>query len=107
MTSQYEKAKSEVEETFNFYTSMLAERKFEVTKEIEKLYSNKQVALSVFGQKIHDSTDKIEQMISFTEKWQKVIPNFHFVIGFSGKFIYRGNETESKGDKYLLDKRGE
>jgi len=68
LTSQYEKAKSEVEETFNFYTSMLAERKFEVTKEIEKLYSNKQVALSVFGQKIHDSTDKIEQMISFTEK---------------------------------------
>merc|ERR1719233_651080 len=27
-----------------------------------------QVALSVFGQKIHESTDKIEQMVTFTEK---------------------------------------
>ena len=58
----------EVDETFNFYMSMLAERKLDVTKEIEKLYSTKQVALSVFGQKIHDSTDKIDQMVTFTEK---------------------------------------
>ena len=48
--------------------SMLAERKLEVVKEIEKLYSSKQVALSVFGQKIHESTDKIGQMVSFIEK---------------------------------------
>merc|ERR1719228_2498134 len=58
----------EVDETYNFYMSMLAERKLDVTKEIEKLYSTKQVALSVFGQKIHESTDKIEQMVTFTEK---------------------------------------
>ena len=58
----------EVDETFNFYMSMLAERKLDVTKEIEKLYSTKQVALSVFGQKIHESTDKVEQMVTFTEK---------------------------------------
>ena len=45
--------------------SMLAERKLEVVKELEKSYSTKQVALSVFGQKIHESTDKIEQMINF------------------------------------------
>merc|ERR1719470_277583 len=68
LTSQYDKAIGEVTETFNFYTSMLAERKMEVTKEIDKLYSTKQVALSVFGQKIHESTDKIEQMVTFTEK---------------------------------------
>ena len=68
LTSQYDKAIGEVNETFNFYTSMLAERKMEVTKEIDKLYSTKQVALSVFGQKIHESTDKIEQMVTFTEK---------------------------------------
>ena len=48
--------------------SMLAERKLEVIKEIEKLYSSKQVALSVFGQKVHESTDKIGQMVSFIEK---------------------------------------
>ena len=58
MSSQYDKAMGEVDETYNFYMSMLAERKLDVTKEIEKLYSTKQVALSVFGQKIHESTDK-------------------------------------------------
>merc|ERR1719431_418729 len=68
LSSQYDKATGEVDETFNFYMSMLTERKLDVTKEIEKLYSTKQVALSVFGQKIHESTDKIEQMVTFTEK---------------------------------------
>jgi len=68
LSTQYEKAKGEVDETFNFYLSMLSERKLDVTKEIEKLYSTKQVALSVFGQKVHESTDKIEQMVTFTEK---------------------------------------
>ena len=48
--------------------SMLAERKLEVVKELDKLYSTKQVALSVFGQKVHESTDKIEQMVTFIEK---------------------------------------
>jgi len=68
LSSQYDKAMGEVTETYNFYMSMLSERKLDVTKEIEKLYSTKQVALSVFGQKIHESTDKIEQMVTFTEK---------------------------------------
>merc|ERR1719233_705862 len=68
LSSQYDKAMGEVDETYNFYMSMLAERKLDVTKEIEKLYSTKQVALSVFGQKIHESTDKIDQMVTFTEK---------------------------------------
>merc|ERR1719312_707527 len=68
LTSQYDKAIAEVNETFNFYMSMLAERKMEVVKELEKLYSTKQVALSVFGQKVHDSSDKIEQIVGFIEK---------------------------------------
>merc|ERR1719369_1923949 len=68
LTTQYDKAVSEVNETFNFYVSMLAERKLEVVKELEKLYSTKQVALSVFGQKIHESTDNIDQMINFIER---------------------------------------
>merc|ERR1719308_61814 len=68
LTSQYDKAIAEVNETFNFYMSMLAERKMEVVKELEKLYSSKQVSLSVFGQKVHDSTDKVEQMVAFIEK---------------------------------------
>merc|ERR1719158_908555 len=68
LTSQYDKAIAEVNETFNFYMSMLAERKLDVVKELDKLYSSKQVALSVFGQKVHDSSDKIEQIVGFIEK---------------------------------------
>jgi len=68
LTSQYDKAIGEVNETYNFYMSMLAERKLDVVKELDKLYSTKQVALSVFGQKVHESTDKIEQMVTFIEK---------------------------------------
>ena len=68
MTSHYDKAIAEVNETFNFYMSMLAERKLDVVKELDKLYSSKQVALSVFGQKVHDSSDKIEQIVGFIEK---------------------------------------
>ena len=68
LTSQYDKAVAEVNETFNFYMSMLAERKVEVLKELEKLYSTKQVSLSVFGQKVHESNDKIEQVVTFIEK---------------------------------------
>ena len=68
LTSQYDKAVAEVNETFNFYMSMLAERKVEVVKELEKLYSTKQVSLSVFGQNVHESNDKIEQVVTFIEK---------------------------------------
>jgi len=68
LTSQYEKAVAEVTETYNFYMSMLAERKVEVVKELEKLYSSKQVSLSVFGQKVHESTDKMEQLVAFIDK---------------------------------------
>ena len=68
LTTQYDKAIGEVNETFNFYMSMLAERKLDIIKELDKHYSTKQVALSVFGQKVHESTDKIEQMVTFIEK---------------------------------------
>ena len=48
----------------------------------------------------------VDAMIAFQERWNKKVDNFHFVVGFSGKFIYRGNETENVGDKYLLEKKG-
>ena len=48
---------------------MLKERKVDVVKELEKLYSTKQVSLSVFGQKVKESNDKIEQVVTFIEKW--------------------------------------
>ena len=67
-TSQYYKAVAEVNKTFNFCMLMLKERKVDVVKELEKLYSTKQVSLSVFGQKVKESNDKIEQVVAFIEK---------------------------------------
>ena len=69
LTSQYYKAVAEVNKTFNFCMLMLKERKVDVVKELEKLYSTKQVSLSVFGQKVKESNDKIEQVVTFIEKW--------------------------------------
>ena len=68
LTGQFEKAMSEVAETYNFYFSMLGERKSEVVKELEKAYSTKQVALSVFGQQCQENMENIEQMVNFMEK---------------------------------------
>lgn len=45
-------------------------------------------------------------MIEFQNEWKKSIDNFHFVIGYSGKFIYRGNDTENSGDKYIIEQKG-
>ena len=48
----------------------------------------------------------VDAMVEFTDKWKEQIPGFHFVVGFSGKFINRGNETEDAGDSYILEKKG-
>ena len=42
-------------------------------------------------------------MIEFQQKWDPVVPGVHFVIGFSGKFFQRSNNTmENQGDDYIL-----
>ena len=48
----------------------------------------------------------VDAMIAFMDKWKEQIPGFHFVVGFSGKFFNRGNDTEDAGDAYILEKRG-
>ena len=64
LSSQYQKSLSEVNETFQFYVSMLDERKAEIARELEQAYSSKQVALSVYSQKAQDTVDKIFQVIT-------------------------------------------
>ena len=65
LSSQYQKSLSEVNETFQFYVSMLEERKAEIARELEQAYSSKQVALSVYSQKAQETVDKIFQVSSF------------------------------------------
>jgi len=68
LSTQYEKAVGEVAETYNFYVSMLGERRGECIKELEKAFGTQQVQLSLFGQKCQESVDNLEQMIEFMEK---------------------------------------
>lgn len=64
LSSQYQKSLGEVNETFQFYVSMLEERKAEIARELEQAYSSKQVALSVYSQKAQETVDKIFQVSS-------------------------------------------
>jgi tripartite motif-containing protein 2/3 len=62
LAGQYQKAVSEVNETYQFYVSMLEERRAELTRELDQAYSTKQVALSVYSQKAQETVDKIFQV---------------------------------------------
>jgi len=75
LSSQYQKALGEVNETYQFYVSMLEERKTEIVKELEQAYSSKQVALSVYSQKAQETADKIFQVTEFVERLMKHASN--------------------------------
>ena len=75
MSSQYQKSLDEVNETFQFYVSMLEERKAEVVKDLEQAYSSKQVSLSVYSQKAQETVDKILQVTEFVERLMKHASN--------------------------------
>ena len=62
LSSQYQKSLDEVNETFQFYVSMLEERKAEVVRDLEQAYSSKQVSLSVYSQKAQETVEKILQV---------------------------------------------
>ncbi|XP_065346922.1 brain tumor protein [Cloeon dipterum] len=68
---QHHKAQNEINETFQFYTSMLEERKQELLKELESVFSNKSVTQSVSTQKCQDKVDKLYQTCDFLERMLK------------------------------------
>jgi len=75
LAGQYQKALSEVNETYQFYVSMLDERRAEIARELEQAYSSKQVALSVYSQKAQETVDKIFQVTEFVERLMKHASN--------------------------------
>merc|ERR1719422_2112435 len=75
LSSQYQKSLDEVNETFQFYVSMLEERKAEVVRDLEQAYSSKQVALSVYSQKAQETVEKILQVTDFVERLMKHASN--------------------------------
>jgi tripartite motif-containing protein 2/3 len=68
---QFHKAQNEVNDTFLFYRSMLDERKQELLKELESVFSAKQLSLNVVGQKAQETVDKIYQTCEFIDRLMK------------------------------------
>ncbi|XP_013411612.1 brain tumor protein [Lingula anatina] len=67
----FHKAQNEINDTYNFYLSMLEERKQECLKELDGVYNSKQVSLSAVTQKMQDSIEKLYQSAEFIEKLTK------------------------------------
>nr|NVI70106.1 brain tumor [Cucujiformia] len=60
-----------INETFQFYRSMLEERKQELLKELESVFSAKQIALGVATQKGQETVDQIYKTCEFVERLNK------------------------------------
>jgi len=93
LSSQYEKAVGEVSETYNFYLSMLGEKRMEMIKELEKFYSSKQVQLSIFGQKCQESQEGIGEILQ-----QQTSSTFHIWTKVSGKSGRSGADGQLYGE---------
>lgn len=68
---QYHKAQNEINDTFLFYRSMLDERKQELLKELESVFSAKQISLGVATQKGQETVEQIYKTCEFVEKLNK------------------------------------
>lgn len=68
---QYHKAQNEINDTFMFYRSMLEERKQELLKELESVFSTKQMSLSVATQKGQETVEQIYKTCEFVERLNK------------------------------------
>ena len=76
----FQKAQNEVNETYNFYRSMLEERKQEALKELDSAYNAKQVALSSTSQRMLGSIDKLYQGCEFIDKVTKNASNTEILM---------------------------
>ena len=68
---QYHKAQNEINDTHQFYRSMLDERKAELLKELESFYNTKNMSQSVLLNKSQDQVDKVLQSCEFVERLSK------------------------------------
>lgn len=104
---QYHKAQNEISETFQFYRSMLEERKQELLKELESIFSAKQISLGVVTQKANEMADKIQQTCDFVERLTKYTTvtevlmvkklldsKLQLMLGYSPDFSSQGADLE-------------
>lgn len=73
---QYHKAQNEINETYQFYRSMLDERKQELLKELDSFYNAKTMSQSVLLTKSQDQIEKVLTSCDCVEKFSRSIgPN--------------------------------
>lgn len=71
MQMSYQKAQAEVSDTFQFYRSMIEERRQETLKELENVYNAKVVALGILQKNVQETVDKINRVSEFVERLTK------------------------------------
>ena len=92
MTSQYNKAQNEINDTFQYYTSLLEERKAETLRELDSHYSVKQRSLGAVSQKAQETIDKIYHVslqFLFNHKLtfkKKILSSLSFYEPFYNRF---------------------
>jgi tripartite motif-containing protein 2/3 len=73
---QYHKAQNEINETFQFYRSMLDERKQELLKELDSFYNAKSMSQSVLLTKSQEQIEKVLTSCDCVEKFARSVgPN--------------------------------
>jgi tripartite motif-containing protein 2/3 len=73
---QYHKAQNEINETYQFYRSMLDERKQELLKELDSFYNAKTMSQSVLLTKSQEQIEKVLTSCECVEKFAKSVgPN--------------------------------
>lgn len=70
---QYQKAQNEINETYQFYRSMLDERKQELLKELDSFYNAKSMSQSVLLTKSQDQIEKILTSCDCVEKFSRSV----------------------------------
>ncbi|XP_064482301.1 brain tumor protein-like isoform X2 [Ornithodoros turicata] len=68
LQAHYHRAQGEVADTFQFYRSMLEERRQETLRELENVYNAKMVSLGLLGQKVQETIDRLQQACTFMER---------------------------------------
>jgi tripartite motif-containing protein 2/3 len=68
---QYHKAQSEINETYQFYRSMLDERKQELLKELDSFYNAKTMSQSVLLSKSQDQISKVLTSCDYVDKFSR------------------------------------
>lgn len=80
LRTQYHKSQSDISETFQFYQSVLEERKQETLKELESVYNAKLMSLSMLTQKVQEAIEKILQTCNFVERLMKHSSNVEVLM---------------------------